>query len=419
MKVEKSIRRQSQLQQEISERKRIEEALREERDRIRKYLDVARVILLAISADQRVILINKKGCEVLGCKENEVIGKNWFETFIPEPEGKKMGNIFARLMSGDGELTEYVENAVCRKDGEERIIAWHNTLLLNDEGRPMGTLSSGDDVTEQSLIAAELGQYRTHLETLVQERTKELTEAIQRLQSETFERKKAIEEAVIMEERSRLARELHDSVTQSLYSLVLFAQTSRELAAMGDMDRLESCLVDLIKTARGVFKEMRLLVYDLRPAALGEEGLVGAIQQRLEAVERRSGVKSQMIIEKMGDLPAAVEEGLYRIAQEALNNALKHAAATEVVVRFKVDDEHVEMEVWDNGVGFVPELVYGKGGLGLISMRERAEKLMGSAKIESALGQGTRIKVMVKRYPIKSTLNADRFMISVKHNLST
>ncbi|MEZ4638857.1 MAG: sensor histidine kinase [Caldilineaceae bacterium] len=156
-----------------------------------------------------------------------------------------------------------------------------------------------------------------------------------------------------MEERQQLARELHDSVTQSLYSVNLLAETAHRAVTANDLERT-NYLVDRVgEMARQALKEMRLLVYELRPAALAQEGLVGALQQRLDTVEGRAGVKTQLRID--GDparIPQQMEAHLYRIAQEALNNALKHAEAVAVTVLLSVDTEFVTLTIKDNGRGF-------------------------------------------------------------------
>jgi PAS domain S-box-containing protein len=204
------------------------------------------------------------------------------------------------------------------------------------------------------------------------------------------------EQLAVMEERERLARDLHDSVTQSLYSLTLFAEAGRRSIKTGDLERAASFLARLADTAQDALKEMRLLVYELRPPALEREGLVGAIQQRLGAVERRAGVKAHLLVDDMVRLPASVEEELYRIAQEALNNALKHATATSVTVRICTVNERVELEIVDDGIGFDPATTGNGGGMGLANMRKRVEKLGGTIQVASALGQGTKVSVKVK-----------------------
>ncbi|HEY9245891.1 MAG TPA: PAS domain S-box protein, partial [Candidatus Methanoperedens sp.] len=132
----------------FEERKRAEEELKKERDKARKYLDIAGVIIVAIDADQKITLINKKCSEVLGYGEREIIGKNWFDTFIPERARDEVKAIFEKLMAGEIESVEYFENPVLTGRGEERLIAWHNTILNDEDGNIAGTLSSGEDITE-------------------------------------------------------------------------------------------------------------------------------------------------------------------------------------------------------------------------------------------------------------------------------
>jgi PAS domain S-box-containing protein len=203
------------------------------------------------------------------------------------------------------------------------------------------------------------------------------------------------EQLAVMKERSRLARELHDSVTQALYSMTLLAEAGQRLARSGNLERVEDYLARLSEAAQQALREMRLLVHELRPPVLEREGLVGALQQRLDAVEGRSGVETRLRVAGSLELPVRMEEELYRIALEALNNALKHAAATLVTVHIRADDRNVELEIADNGIGFNPDAVSDRGGVGLISMHERAERLDGSLTILSVPGEGTRVKISV------------------------
>ena len=144
---------------------------------------------------------------------------------------------------------------------------------------------------------------------------------------------------------------------------------------------------------------MRLLIFELRPPALTQQGLVGALRQRLEVVERRAGVETQLLVETPLELPISVEAGLYRVAQEALNNVLLHSAATQVTVRLGVAEEGVQLDVMDNGKGFDLESIGHQGGIGLASMQERAENLGGSLQIVSEPGQGTSIKAVIPWIP--------------------
>lgn len=207
-----------------------------------------------------------------------------------------------------------------------------------------------------------------------------------------YERSRAL---AVVEERNRLARELHDSVTQSLYGLVAFAGAGQEVIRAGDGKRAREYLTRIEDAAQKALKEMRLLLYELRPPMLEKEGLVGALQQRLNAVESRAGLQVRLLVDGEIDLPASLEDGLYRIAQEALNNALQHAAATSVTVRLQRDAEGLELEVEDDGVGFDVVAAADRGGLGLASMRERAQALGSQLDIRSQPGAGTTVKVRV------------------------
>ncbi len=201
----------------------------------------------------------------------------------------------------------------------------------------------------------------------------------------------------VVEERQRLARELHDSVTQALHSSSLLAEAGRRLASAGDLERTRSYLARLGEISQQALKEMRLLVYELRPLALAEVGLARALRQRLDAVELRAGVEARLDVEGEIRLPVIVEEELYRIAQEALNNALKHAEPASVTVAIRTEgepsDQWVELEVVDDGTGFDVDAATEKGGMGLVSMRERAENLGGTLQVKSAPGKGTRVSV--------------------------
>ncbi len=138
-----------ELQSEIAERKQAENALREERDKAQTYPDIAGVMFVAINTKGEVTLINRKGCEILGYEEEEINGKNWFDNFLPKrliDEVKPMSEL---LLAGEIEAAEYYENPILTKHEEERLIAWHNTILRDEKGEIIGHLSSGEDITER------------------------------------------------------------------------------------------------------------------------------------------------------------------------------------------------------------------------------------------------------------------------------
>ena len=125
-----------------------QEALKDERDRIRQYLRIAGVMLVVIDARQRAALINRKGCDILGWAEDQIVGRNWFDEFVPVRMREEVRGTFGALMAGRVEGPAYCENHVLTRSGEERLIAWHNTVLWDDRGQAVGTLSSGEDITQ-------------------------------------------------------------------------------------------------------------------------------------------------------------------------------------------------------------------------------------------------------------------------------
>lgn len=221
-----------------------------------------------------------------------------------------------------------------------------------------------------------------------------------------------VKQLAVIEERQRMARNLHDSVTQLLYSLSLFAEAGKQLVHTGPPERLEAYLNEVIHTAQRANIETRLLIYQLRPIMLEHHGLVKAVRQRLERVEQRIGLQTRLLLDDDGDsaLPASVEEELYSIVMEALNNVLRHAEASMVTVSLHIEREQatrpaeqpaeqsatrVSLTIADNGRGFEINGIQHNGGIGLESMRERAQRLGGSLTIQSRCGEGTTIDVRI------------------------
>ncbi|HNS52126.1 MAG TPA: GAF domain-containing protein [Anaerolineae bacterium] len=203
-----------------------------------------------------------------------------------------------------------------------------------------------------------------------------------------------VEQAAAMQERGRLARELHDSVTQSLYSVTMYTEAAARLLPPS-LEAAAEHLRDARDTAQEALREMRLMIYQLRPPVLEKGGLAVALQVRLDAVERRGGMRADLIVEGEDRLSPSVQAELHQIAHEALNNALKHAHARQVKVHLEFGDAVARLAVQDDGLGFDPEDAKAGGGLGLPGMRERAQKIGGQLEIESAPGRGARIVVEV------------------------
>ncbi len=148
---------------DITERKKAEEALQKEKIKAQTYLDIVGVMLVALDTNQKVTLINKKGCEILGYSEKKIIGKNWFDHFLPLEIREQMKPVFAKLLIGEIDPVEYYENPVLTKNGTQRMIAWHNTILTDKQGTIIGILGSGEDITARVMAEQEIQYMQNYL----------------------------------------------------------------------------------------------------------------------------------------------------------------------------------------------------------------------------------------------------------------
>ena len=198
-----------------------------------------------------------------------------------------------------------------------------------------------------------------------------------------------------LEERQRLARELHDSVSQALYGIALGARTARALAEHSP-EQLTEPLDYVLSLAEAGMTEMRSLIFELRPESLASEGLVAALEKRVAVLRARHQLTVAAHLGTEPELPLPLKETLYRIAQEALHNAVKHAHASHVEVRLSLTGSNVELQIGDDGVGFEPSAPR-PGHLGMQSMRERAAAHRGSIEIVSEIGGGTTVRARLPR----------------------
>ncbi len=189
-------------------------------------------------------------------------------------------------------------------------------------------------------------------------------------------------ELSVLEERNRLARELHDALTQSLFGLRLRLEAD-------DVDGARSLLEE-------IFGELRSLILQLRPPALERDGLVASLAKHLDVVGRTHGIATHLDAGSLGDIEPETEQALFRIAQEALTNVVRHAGASSVSVHLARADGLVSLDVTDDGRGFDPaDRAISARRLGLVSMHERAADLGGSLVVESEVGHGTAVRARV------------------------
>ena len=354
------------LLRDITARKVAEDALRKSRAELSALIEYSPAAIIKFSPDGKILMWNPMAEKMYGWTAQEVLGK--LLPTVPEKKLYEKNSFQTRV--NQGEVIPYAEVRRLRKDGSLIDIGLSVAPLRDENGAVYGQMSITLDITELKNAEAEL-----------------------------LRREKTV---ALLQERARLGRDLHDSVTQLLYSVTLFAEASQAAAADGNLERTHQYLMRLSETARQALKELRLRVFELRPSILESEGLVSALRQRLELVEQRSGVESELQVELSYALPAPVELAVYWIVQEALNNTLKHANATQVRVNLSADENGLHLEIADNGRGFDLTNLQEHAGLGVTSMQERTRDLGGSFCIDSAPEQGTRIKITLPAYVVQS-----------------
>jgi PAS domain S-box-containing protein len=374
------------IAEDIDERKRAVEELRESEARFRAMYDNAAVGMAMVSLDRRILSVNETSARITGYSVEEL--RNSDPGGLSHPDDVAIGMAqFRDLVAGKIPQLQ-MEKRFIRKGGE---IFWGRvsySAVPGKDGRPEYLVGLIEDISEERLaqeqLAAQETAYRRQLEQRIAERTEELSAANERL------REKAAQDAVIAE-RTRLARDLHDAVTQTLFSTTLIAEVIPDLWEMNPVEG-QRRLEELRLLTRGALAEMRTLLVELRPNALTEIPLPVLLRQLTEAIAGRSRITIQLNAEGERYLPADVQVGLYRIAQEALNNVFKHARATQAIVTLRLGDP-VRLTVADNGTGFDPGAV-SANHLGLRIMRERAEGIGAHFSLYSEPGEGTQISVV-------------------------
>lgn len=236
------------------------------------------------------------------------------------------------------------------------------------------------------------------------ERSHLLAQQLQRANAQLQEYVTQVEELTTIKERNRLARELHDAVTQSIFSMTLITRSALILLER-DPEQVKGKLLQLQELAQGALQEMRGLIYQLRSLSVEEDGLYPVLHKLIDGVNGQSNVHLTLEPGPAPPLPPAQQQELYRIIQEAVNNIVKHARADNAAIRFAVTDMAVIVTVTDDGVGFDHTLLNSDHThIGLDSMRERAEELGGSLAVTARPGAGTEIRAIV---PISEPRNID------------
>ena len=344
---------------DISDQERLERELRSSEARYRYLVESSPDLVWMTDASGRLTFVSDRAMPVIGRNPQDVIGRTFAD--LAPPTGRKAAT--ARFMWLRRHPTEphRARFSVLGEDGAERLVEVTAIGMLAD-GAFAGAHGAARDIGELDRLEADL-------------------------------RRQAAELAA-SEERAHLARELHDSVTQTLFSMTLQSR-SIELLMARDAARVPGKLAELRELQRDALAEMRALIFELRPGSLEEQGLVGALRTHAAGLSGRIGLPI-VVDGDLGDRRPSpeIEDALYRIAQEALHNIVKHAGARQARVEIVRHVDGVRVRVEDDGHGFDPRSVPG-GHLGLAGMRARAERLGGQFAVTSAPGRGTAVDAVV------------------------
>ena len=359
---EQSQRYVAELEERIAERKRVEIALRESEERYRELFENAKDAIYVHDLEGTYLSINRAAEKLSGYSREEIIGHN-FKEFVAPEHARYVRDSFWKKLAQRGETTYEVE--VIAKDGR-RVPIEVSSRAIYEKGELVGVQGMARDVTERKLAQDALQMF-----------SRQLIEAQE-------------------EERRRIARELHDQIGQiltavkmNLYAVQQFCQGSEA----------GSYVKDNIEAVDEALRLVRDLSVDLRPPILDDLGLTTALRWYVDRYTKRTGLSVDVLI----DLPdenerfsRELETACFRIAQEALTNVVRHAKASQIVVRLTRDADALLLTVKDNGVGFEVERLRKRAPrvatLGLISMQERAHAAGGTIELDSAPAHGTEIR---------------------------
>ena len=358
------------LTQDITERVEAERALlqseakiRLERDRAQRYLDIADVILLALDLEGRINMINRRGCVALEREESELLGRDWINTCLPVRTRHLIRPLFDNLLAGD---LSYVENLILTKSGAERMIGWRNSLLRDDEGRVIGTLSSGEDITDRKVAEAAL---------------RRLSALLLRAQDQ---------------ERRRVAREVHEGVGQYIAGLNLMIGKLRKDCIDEINPDSQQTLAECRTLIQKASQEIRTISYLLHPPTIDDLGLKSALRWLVDGYGKRSGLQVSLeVSSELSRLKPEIEMTLFRVAQESLSNIRRHSESPTAVVRLFQRSDEIVLEIADQGKG-MPARAPGSQtnrGVGLAGLTERVKELNGHFELESSPNKGVSIHV--------------------------
>ena len=386
---------------DITDDKRVEKFFRESDTRLRLMMEsVEDYAIMMLDVDGHIEMWNSGAERTFGYTAAEIVGQDVAIIFTPDDRRREIPVKERETAREKGRAAD--ERWHVRKDGTRFYVSGVLSPLHDTDGAVIGYVKIARDLTEQRRVEEELRRTNDELEMRVRERTFELAKVNESLRDEISERIQTERDRVRLlrqivraqeDERRRIARDIHDQVGQQMTALRL------NLAALdqgyGGDGELREKLEQTKTIAERLDADVDFLAWELRPAALDDIGVAGAMDSFVQQWSRYSGVEAQFHTTGLDKerLSPETETNLYRIMQEALNNTMKYAQATRVDVLLERRENQVVLIVEDDGAGFDPNEAVGRDGkgMGLIGMRERAALVGGTLQIESQPKKGTTI----------------------------
>jgi PAS domain S-box-containing protein len=391
---------------DITDRKKIEQKLQEREIRYRELVQNSNSAIIRWRCDGSISFFNEYAQAFFGYSVEEIIGRH-VDILLPgrESTGRDLTRLTQDIIDNPQRYSSNINENVCR-DGRRVWMTWTNRAIVDEHGKVAEILAVGSDITRQKRAEDALreseNKYRTELESEVKRRTAQIRKQYNELEELNATIKKISQHTIkaMESDRKALSKEIHDSIAGTLSAIKLQLEAYLDLPLQG----LPSHLMPLEKITAHLgtaIRETRDISLQLRSRTLDDFGLKAALVEHIRRFRQfypEIEIISQIEIEDE-NISSEVRTVVYRVVQEALNNAGKHSSAKEVKVRLAENQNRFWLEVADNGCGFNPHKVLSDAqslaGYGIYSMRERVEICKGNFEIRSAPGRGTAIHVSI------------------------
>ncbi len=372
--------------------KELSEELLKERDLAQKYIDVVGSIIGVLDTNMTITLVNQRACEVLGYTKEEAIGQNWFDIFLPDSVRSLIKGAYTEVLKGNMELPEFSEKPILTKSGEERLILWHDVVLKDDDGKIVGTISSGDDITDRKMAEMAMEEANEQLTSLDRMKNQFLTNLNHELRTPLVSIK-GFSELLYEERIGSLSDKQRDALD----------------AVMRNTERLRYIVDSLLYVSSDRIHRIK---YELTQIDIIE--VIDEVIQTIGPRIARSGIGFEIDIKENVPLIAGDQEHLKRLVNHLLDNAMKFTSSggkVSLVVRVNEPDK-LMIRVTDTGIGISPDQMpnifnnfyqvdgstkrkYGGTGVGLHICKKIVEAHNGNIYAESEVNKGTTFTVIL------------------------